>query len=275
MSSLDQVLRLKQALNAEKMGEIPSEDEKPAYHTNRGHKLEPGSRFVSSTTLNVPDRVVQEEVSLKDETDSENEEKEELNIEASAILQPISNPAELPRLPSMRTIFTNPFLRSMSREMLDTLVEEKQTLSNINDLAAAFLGDDDRAIFSQLVGLVGEDPIYPTPEPGKPLPPVKRDLESFFKVPEPTVDADLGLEHDEAEELRQKLLVSQHLMKEYVRSMEEVRGGLEQSMRMRYDVLNWCREMNNEDYVKIDLDSQNNNDNAGLGERPAKDFAQA
>lgn len=270
MSSVEQVLKFTQALRALKTGEcLDGPDMK--YNTNRGHKLELGAPFVSSRSLAI--------TSMPEINDSEKQYMQEfgsavedLGIDVARILQPISDPAEVSTHPAVKRIFLNPFLKQLSDELNDIIVEEKQVLSQIVCLLEVLLGDDDLEIMPQIMANLDEPQPYPTPEPGQPLPQIQDNILKFFEKPQLKLDRDQGLEPEEAQELREKLQVVQQQMEEYVICMTRVRNSVTKSQRLRRNVLNWCREMNNEDYVKADLDEQNNFDNAGLGKQPDKDF---
>lgn len=270
MSSVEQALRFTQAIRALKSGECLEGPEMTG-STNRGHKLELGAPFVSSGSLaiaSLPDLLAEENEDMQEFGSA----VEDLDIDVAKILQPISDPAEVSSHPAVKRIFLNPFLKQLSDELNDNIVEEKKLLSQIVCLLEVLLGDDDLEIMPQLMANLNEPQPYPTPEPGQPLPQVQDDIHRFFEKPHLKLDRDQGLEPEEAQELREKLQVVQQQMEEYVRCMTRVRTSVTRSQRLRRNVLNWCREMNNEDYVKADLDEQNNFDNAGLGKQPDKDF---
>lgn len=257
--------RLRTALHRAEVEEGIVHNERAVPATNRGHKLE----APTDTVLTIDADVIADDIDYEAPTNPG-----DLDVDVGRILQPISDPAEVSSHDVLRRIFTSPFLKRLSTELLDTLVDERDVMAQIVKLMDTMLGDDDLEIMPQIMARVDEQPPYPTPEPGKPLPPVETDPSWFFKLPEVSVDRNQGLSEQEAQELREKLQVAQQRMVEYVRRIADVRLDLLRAHRLRRTVLNWCREMNGEDYVRADLDLENNFDNDGLGDQPAKDVYQ-
>lgn len=256
------MVSLRTALHRAEVKEGIAHDSHAIPLTNRGHKLDAPTETVSTLAAVLPP----DDIEYEDPRDAS-----DLDVDAAQILQPISDPAEVSSHLVIKRIFTSPFLKTLSDELLDILVKEKDDTAQIVKLMDAMLGDDDLALMPQVMAKMDTPAPYPTPEPGQPLPKVDDDMQSFFRLPEIKVDRDLGLDTKEAQMLREKLQVAQQRMLEYVRSMVQLRRNLTRAQRLRRTVLNWCREMNGEDYVKEDLDSQNNFDNEGLSEQPQKD----
>lgn len=253
--------------------------------TNRGHKLEPGADKVSSSFLDVRNR--------KDEAIAESSEESDLELDAedinpSRILQPISDPAEVSSNPIIKQIFESKVPQVISNDLLKKLVTEKKILTNAKKLLAALLGDDDLYLADQVMHTpkpepitdamlealkeeaISENPIEGTRSDSKNWPSAisaSFDRSKFFSSPLPSMSSS-GTDNTK---LKENLQVLIQYYEEYISCLTQIRMGLTKTQRTRRRVLNWCRELNNEDYVKEDLDSQNGNDNAGLGEWMPKD----
>lgn len=235
-------------------------------------------------------------------TDSISEVDIDIKNASAAILRPLTCPADVASNPHVRRIFESSVPAKLSSDLLDRLVEEKAHLSSAKKLLDALLGDDDELLAKLIMSSDPGDIRFTQPKhaenemevdaeaavnsaipeaatPVVPqIPPVpsldgSRDKipEWVFAIPRVKTDENLGLEAEKAAKLREKLQIVVQYYEEYTSRLTEIRMGLTRTQRLRRRVLNWCRELNGEDYVKEDLDHQNGNDNAGLGEMMPKD----
>lgn len=202
------------------------------------------------------------------------------DVKLSELLKPISDPAEVPHHPAMSRTYTSEILQKIARESLDIIVDEKDRVTKLANLLSAFLGDDPRYLrlenlevpeyktVDDSAGSVKSEPKTESSERtigitsdvqnetnGTALRPhtrqeTNRNVEPFFAVPEIQIDCNYGASEEAAEDARQLLQVAHQRMEEFVRCMTEIRMGLTRADRLRRQVLAWCREMNNEEYVE-------------------------
>lgn len=233
------------------------------HSSNRGRKLELyENNFTASST-----RIIGDPPAPLTDADYQ-----EIGVDVGRVLRPISDPLDLVSNPVISEIYSSTILRTLDKELLTSIQSERRTLCLVMKLLLALLGDDDDQIMPQIKSTLTNLEPFPVPEPYQRVPEVKQDYDQFFAAPNVQVDRNLGLEDEPASILRDKLQLMQQLNMEYVNSLDSIRGHLTTAQRLRRNVLNWCREMSGLDYVKTDLDSQNNNDNAALGEMPVKDL---
>lgn len=257
------IASLKQTLAG---GDAPSELPRIARGTNRGQKLAPGAAAVSCCSLNPRfESIAEVEDAALDEP---------ADADADAVLRPIADPAEVSRNPVFKQVFESKFPAQLARDLLDQLVVEKEHLASCARLLAALLGDDDELLVAQVRNAAPARSPYPLSPPTEEALEAASDPKWVFEAPSLACNPDLGLAPATAQQLREKLQIAVQYYEEYIACLTQVRMGLTRTQRLRRRVLNWCRELNNEDYVKADLDAQNGNDNAGLGEMMPKDRAE-
>ncbi|PRT56377.1 Transcriptional regulatory protein RXT2 [Wickerhamiella sorbophila] len=224
---------------------------------------------------------IEDEADLEGDSDYDPDEPQLLDeVKLDDLLKPITDPAEVPHHPAMSRAYTSDILQKIARESLDIIVDEKDRVTKLANLLSAFLGDDSRYLNLKNLEIPeyntaddAAEPVKPEPNPessghmmgitsdvqsdanGAPMRPntrqeTNKNVEPFFAVPEVQIDCDYGVSEEAAEDARQLLQVAHQRMEEFVRCMTEIRMGLTRADRLRRQVLAWCREMNNEEYVE-------------------------
>lgn len=194
------------------------------------------------------------------------------------LLAPINHPSEVPSHPAISRAFKNKTIRVLARHAMEVINEEQKHAVQFARLMSVFLGDDPAyrrsnmlslPIYNHLDGL--KDPSEEgnaskkdgeanggttsqvkdeeqlsqgrRPSTRNQVASSSQETDSFFALPQFSIDRDYGIRPEEAEDTRQLTQIAQQRSEEFVRCMTKVRFGLLRAEKYQAKVYKWCQEM--------------------------------